>query len=496
MRPSMRIAPSLLRISGLALLVATSACDNQTLVAAAPRARANAAPVTPLPPLGMSVVDAPISYALTPLLDALERAVPRKFGDINHRMVIASNTRQQVAFEAVRTPFHVEFDGKQVVLSSIVSYQGRGWYKPPLAPTVSASCGTTGPQPRVHIVLAIDADFTAEWSLRTRSRVRTIRAESDTPRDACKVTMFHLDVTDRVLKAIRPQIEERLPGVDRGIAAFDIRSRMDRWYNLLNKSIHIHDSLWLVLAPQEVRLGKLHMSDSALVVDIRLYARPVMESGPRPPRIHTPLPPLTRAVRDVGDSAHLRLEGRLAYEDANAVLSAQLVGRSISRYGRSVKVARIRVYPLSDGRIVLAVGVTGDIVGDAYLVGTPSVDSVTHTISVPDLDFDVNTANALVRGLAWLRKADLVAQLRENARWPLDGVIDAGRKQVEEALNRELAPGIRLTGHIQTGHIVGVAVLPRYLMVRADATGSLGLTLDREIESSDDDHPRTSRRKR
>ena len=463
-------------------LAFVSACGTQTLTVPAPVARDGALAMPALPEMPTSVVDAPISYALAPALTALEQSVPVRFGDIDQRIPIPSNSRQQVAFEASRTPFRVVFDGKQLTLVSTVSYQGRGWYKPPLSPSVSASCGTTGPRPRVRIVLTIDIDLTREWKLKSRSRLKSVRPETNTDRDACKVTMFKLDVTDRVVDALRPQLEKQLPGVDRRIASFDVRSRMDRWYNLLNKSIHVHDSLWLVLAPQALRLGEFRLADSNLVADVRLYAQPYLVSGPRPAPFRTALPPLERAVRVVGDSASLRIEGLLSYDVASDMLAQELVGRTVRRYGRSIKLSRIRVSSLGDGRLVLAVSVTGDIVGNAYLVGTPHLDTLTRTLTVPDLDFDVATADALVRGLAWLRKADLVSQLRERAILPLDPLIDATRALVERALNRPLAPGVQLAGKVRTGRLIDVSAQPRWLVVRAEAYGALALQLDREIE--------------
>jgi hypothetical protein len=430
----------------------------------------------------MSVLDTPIRYELSQAISALERSVPLHFGDINERKTMSSNNRQQVAFEGTRTPFHVAFNGKQLTLVSTVSYSGRGWYKVPIAPTISASCGTDGTKPRLHVVVAIDVDLTRDWRLRTRSRVAEVRPESDSARDACIVTIAHLDVTDNVADALRAALAERLPAIDRDISGLDVRERMDRWYNLLNKSIRIHDSLWLVLAPKEVKWGGMRMDDSALVADVRLFAEPHLVSGPRPPREHTPLPPLERATRAVGDSVQLQLEGVLAYDLASMMLAKEIVGRRVERYGHGVKVTTARVYPLGDGRLVLAVGVAGDVVGDAYFVGTPKLDLVTRTISVPDLDFDVATADALVRGLAWLRKADLVSQLRAAARLPLDPVLDATRRQVEEALNTPLDTGVRLSGHVRTGRLVDVAVFPQGLVVRAEATGALALSINRALE--------------
>ncbi|MCC6241700.1 MAG: DUF4403 family protein [Gemmatimonadaceae bacterium] len=470
-------------VIGLVWMVAAGCGSDQLAPAAPSSVAANTAAVarSAPPPLSPSIVDAPIRYALEPVLTALEAAVPRRFGDIDRRIRVPSNRRQSFAFAASRTPFTVAFDGTRLTLSTVVSYEGRGWYNPPFAPEVSASCGTDGNRPRVRIVITTDIAVDPTWKVRAKSLVRTVRPLTDTERDQCRVTMFKIDVTDKVVAALRPQLARKMPQVDRKIGAFDLRTRVERWYNLLNKSIRIRDSLWLQLAPEDVRLGGLRLEDSSLVADVRLFARPVMITGARPANITTTLPPLVQAVRTVGDSSHLLLEGLLGYDAASALLSQQLVGRSIRRYNRKITIRRSRVYPLNDGRIVLALGVDGAVIGEAYFIGTPTLDTANSMLYVPDLDFDVQTANALVKSLAWLKKADLLQELRLRARVPLAPILEETRQRVEDALNRDLAEGVQLTGSVTTGRVVDVFADAQWLLVRAEAIGSLGLGIDRKI---------------
>lgn len=466
-------------------LLLLAACQSDVLAPKAP----SAAPLGSarsvgmnVPALGPSIIDAPISYAVAPMLTALEAAVPRRFGNIEHRIAVPANARQAFAFSATRSPFVIGFDGTRVTLSTDVSYEGRAWYNPPLAPTVSASCGVDGRRPRLHLVFATDLQVSEDWVLRGATRLRSLRAKTDDDVDQCRVTLLKINVTDRVVDALRPQLQRRLSTVDRRIAGFDLRGRVERWYNLLNKSIRVRDSLWLRIAPEDVRLGGLHLDDTALVADIRLYARPVLITGARPADITTSLPPLKQAARAVGDSSHLLLEGRLGYDAASTVVAAQLVGRSMSRFGRRITVRDARFDPLNDGRVVLALQVDGAVSGKAYFVGTPTVDTTSGVLSVPDLDFDVQTADALVQGLAWLKKGDLVAELRRRAKIPLQPILDETRTRVEDALNRDLAEGVRLSGVVRSGRVIDVTADPQFLVVRAEAIGSLGLGIDRELK--------------
>jgi len=458
-------------------------CGSTELSTTAPKA-ATAGQFTrkPLPPLAPSVVDAPIAYALEPALTALETVVPRQFGDLSNRIPIPTNKRQTVAFAATRSPFVVAFDGTRVTLTTIVSYQGKGWYHPAIGPDISASCGINSEPPRIRLVLASDISVTPEWQVKSKTRVRSVKPFTETERDQCRATVFNIDVTDKVVNAMGPLLTERLPAVDRKVAAFDFRSKVERWYNMLNRSIRISDSLWMVLSPDQIRLGGLRLEDSALVADVRLYARPTLAYGPKPADITTSLPPLMPASLTVGDTTRLRLEGLMGYENASKLLTKQLAGRGVTRYGRRVQVKTARLYPLNDGRVALALSMEGAVRGDAYFVGTPSVDTVLRVLTVPDLDFDVNTANSLVSGLAWLKKGDLVTELRAKATVPLTELLDSTSAMAERAINRELTRGVKLVGTVQTGRLKDVVAEPAWIVVRAEATGKIGLEIDREIK--------------
>ena len=196
----------------LSLLLALGACGQETLAPLAPVSSGAAISRAELPPLPASVVDAPISYALAPALDGLERAVPRSFGDINKRITIPSNTRQQIAFAATRTPFDVNFDGKQLTISTVVSYVGKGWYNPLIGPTIGASCGTDEIPPRLNVVINTRVDIEKNWNLKTRTTLKSVGPATDSTRDQCRVTAFNIDVTDKVVSSISPFLSGRTTG--------------------------------------------------------------------------------------------------------------------------------------------------------------------------------------------------------------------------------------------------------------------------------------------
>ena len=467
----------------LAMLVVLAACgDPVTIDVAPPVARGGATAVT-LPPPPVSVVDAPIALDLRIALGALEQAVPRQFGDLDRQIRHPRNPRQRFAFEARREPFDVALDGDRLAISTVVAYAGRGWYDPPLLPAVSASCGTGDQRPRVRARVETQLDMTPDWRLRTKTRLTSLAPYSDTERDACRVTAFQIDVTDRVLDGVRGLLRRQLPRLDRELGAWDVRSRLARWYGVLGRPIRVTDSLWLLLRPGAIRYGGLALDDTALVADVRLFATPQLVSGAAPELPMPPLPRFDTAQSDVGDSARILLEARIDYATASGLLRDALVGRTFSRWQRRVRIDDVRLVPVGDGRVAFGVRFSGAARGEGWLLGTPALDETTGVLTIPDLDFDVATGDVLVRGLAFLRSEATLAALRAAARIPLTGPIDDLRETVERAMNRELADGVHLSATLTSARVVQVAVLADALVARAETTGAIGLGIDRGVSA-------------
>ena len=88
------------------------------------------------------------------------------------------------------------------------------------------------------------------------------------------------------------------------------------------------------------------------------------------------------------------------YADLEAALNAALKG-DVYTYGKKkFKIKEVHVYDGGAGMTV-RVDVGGAMRGRLFLQGTPAFDPVTRALSVPDLDYSVETGNALVRVVDW-----------------------------------------------------------------------------------------------
>jgi hypothetical protein len=465
-----------------ALVVATFAalaCGSANSVDAPAPAPIMDGAVDSLPTLPPSLVDAPITYDLAPAFAALEAAVPRTFGDIKVRRRSTTNRRIHTAFAAERDSFQVRFDGTTIHVATVLEYQGKGWYKAPLAGDLSGSCGMSVMRPRVVVQLATTLRMTQDWHLRGKTEVTRVAPFSTDKRDQCEVTIFKIDVTDRVITASRSELEKRVAALDEKIAGIDVRSPIERWWRVLQRPIRLSDSVWLLLQPRGVHLGPIVGSGRMVSLDVGLTGEPRVVTGPRPADGTAVLPLLQREKGKHDQALHVLLEGELSYELANSILRRNVVGKRIRRGARWVTLRDARLSGIGGGRVALALAFDGAASGLVYLVGTPRYDPETRQLYVPDLAYDVSSADLLVRGLEFMRRGDVQTLLRTRARFPVADLVEQARQRLERGMNRQLGQNATLAAKVATGDVLAVRATASGILVRAAANGTARLEVTR-----------------
>lgn len=435
----------------------------------------------PLPELPLSVIDAPVSYDLAPAIAALEAAVPRQIGDMEKRMQAGGNTRAHFAFAASRGRFHVDIDSLTIRISSIVEYEGRGWYRPFIGPTVSAACGTAGvPRPRLRVTLVTNARLTSDWKLRTKTRIAELVPVSGDARDMCRITIFRIDITNRLISALNGIMRQQLATLDRNIARLDTENRFQTWWNQMQRPIRLTDSIWFMIDPRSAQLRSVTSDSGRVVANLRLGAAPRIVTGPRPTdsTLSADIPPLQFGGAPE-QGLYVPLEATFTYPVASALLQKALVGRSISVTRRRIRIDDARLMGIGGGRVALGVSFGGAVNGTVYLTGTPRLDTLTGQVYVPDLEYDVGSAGVLVRGVEWVKGVNVRDFLRQQARIPDTEALERLRVLAEQGMNRQLTQGVNLVARIAATRALGVHATTKELRVRALATGEARLAISK-----------------
>jgi hypothetical protein len=381
-----------------------------------------------------------------------------------------------VAYSISREPFRVSIRGSTATISSIIHYEGQGWYNPPLLPEVSASCGSGERRPRARLVLRATINVNDRWML---SPTATATAEplTTTERDQCKVTMLSIDVTEKVLAAAEEALQGKLDDVEHEARVFPLRENVEEIWSVLRQPIRLSDSLWLLVGPVSVRLRRPNLVGDTLLYLAGLTARPRIVGGPRPDSTSEPLLPIDRSPAPPS-ALVIQSEGTLPYDVAEAILSRVVQGKKIKVGRRTLVIQHLRPIALGDGRLALGLTVSGAAEGTLYGVGHPQIDAMGR-LTIPDLALDAGTVSSIGGALHWLIETNAIQQyLRTAVAINLAPTIEQGRALAEKNLNRELAPGVFLHATLMHAAPVGVWAGPQALVARVLVTGLGSITVE------------------
>lgn len=424
-----------------------------------------------------SRLSVPLAYDITAVMGLVEHVVPTRFGSMDSVKQIGDNDRRHYAFQAVRGPFTAFADGNLLHLRATISYQARGFIKPPIGPTISAGCGQGAERPRLVVELATPLTLTTQWHLASKARIVTVAPASAEPRDHCDVSILHKDVTEQVVGAARGALADRLSNIDEKVGSVDLTKQVTEWWQMLARPIKLTDGIWLTLGPEQLSMGHVRGHSRTLVVPVRLDAHPAIITGSAEPvMLSRTLPPLARDT-STGDGYHIVMDGVVDYGTASRELGTAFGDKTFNVSGHPVRVAHVTVLPKAGGKLGLSAAFTGDATGTIELVGTPAVNHVDGTITVPDLDFDLQSSNPLLKSYSWLRSGAVRAELRKRARIPIAPVLARGKALLLEGLNRRIGDAVTLSGSVDSLAVVGLFVTRDGMTVRAEARGQAGLAV-------------------
>lgn len=429
------------------------------------------------PPLVPSYVSSPIVFDLRPVLQELEQAVPRQMGslDKDRRIRVMGTPPVSVAPELRRGPFRFTFANNELSVATTIRYRARAW-----ASVFSVSCGMGDTMPRMRVRLSMRYNLTRNWRLATTSRVEQLEPVTEGERDQCEISALKINVAPRVARAAQGAVEGELAKLDERLGRISVRKDVERlWFEIQKPISLLQQTLWLVINPRDVSLGRITPNDSTLVARLDLLASPEIRSGARPVVDSVPLPPLGR-TRATQDTADVRMEGVLTWEAADSILARKLVGRTIGQGWKRVKVTGLQARSAGRGRILLDVTITGAARGTLHVIGTPHYDQATDEITIPDLAFDAASAGYLAKAAVWLVNGSFVADIRAAARIKASILMDELTRLVNKEVNRELTGGVSLRGQLGQAKVLDVFASRTGLVARATGAGRLWLEISKQ----------------
>jgi len=431
-----------------------------------------AAPAADSPP---SFIAAPVSVDLAQLFAAAERATPRVPPGVETWTNLPGPALGGATyrFNLYRDPLEIVLSGNRLQVHTTVNYwlqvglRMQGWVKG------VASCGLA-PESfrRARLGLRADVGLNPDWSLDLR-----ITPEEPQQLDPCQVTWVGYDITGKVLAGMKDALLKAAQGMERQLRDDGLlRPKVENAWLQAQQPVELSPGVHLLLNPERVRLAPWRSEGNALTITPEIQVRPSISLGKPPLEPYRPLPPLDLSPTAIEPGFRLRVEANLGYDQATAQLTRQMVGQRFETDKGAFEVQSVAVRGRA-GSVLLELGLKGRVDGKLTLAGQPRFDPESGTVRLDGLDYTLESSSWLTRLGVWLYRGSLRQTLSEKCSWFMDQSFQDLRAQAQAGLNRDLGPGVALSGTIDGFALDQIQVLDDRLSLVALLDGRLQIAL-------------------
>lgn len=326
-----------------------------------------------------------------------------------------------------------------------------------------------------------------EWNIQPNLNVRTNLTKADVPIKNIGTISIRSILQKQVDKAIN---KEKPKLIAKLVEKLNLKAEVTKqWNNLhLSEKVNQDPSIWIKTEPQSVSFKEFDLTDGKNVqsgIGIRMLVDTCICKEALAINFK-PLPNLT-IQEQIINKFLINLPVQVSLDELNNTLRSKVRGNSLS-IDENLKliVKEINLSALGE-KILVKVDFKADknsflqeAEGVLYLWGNIFYDQASNYLKVVELDYDVDTKNALILTADLLLKPILLRKIEERLSFPLDQQLSRAKDEANEYIRKiKLPPEIDANIVVKTIKVQKVVVTNNdiYLVLLADGNMSAILNI-------------------
>lgn len=469
-------------MKGLAYLLVAGAllqaCSHKTIPqAAAPGSTTN------MSVLPASEIDVPVQVNLRPVFSAIEQTLQLEYsspGWPDEFETEGCDTKYMYSFRTgdlkigSRNNFiGLNFTGfYQLKGSQRICVSGNG--VSPWSPACGCGMGKETER-RVNIGLGISLGIRSDYRLDTKLGLLEPSAL-----DKCNICFFKKDITGLVMGKIKEQMENMRNLFQGQLDSVNLRPQLEKMWNKFTLPQYVSSMGYINARPSAIRLSPFNITGDTLLnvlAGITMQPEASLHPNPTPP---ANLPALQQNNRK--DGFALYTDVKLQYDSMTRIVNRYAKGFEYYFKKGIIKkhfvVDSCQFYGAANNILVVRVFFSGTDRGTAYLFGQPVLDNQTNTITLANPQYDIRTKDLAINLGNSLFKKRIKKELLKYTSYNFGNYLDTAKTLVTRMMNRELSPGINMTGVVKEIKPLELSVQPGYLLIRVTASGAAAIKVN------------------
>lgn len=235
---------------------------------------------------------------------------------------------------------------------------------------------------------------------------------------------------------------------------------------------------WFKLNPIEVYVTDAILKKSKIEMELGLKCSMQTMVGQQPKNAFNRETVTFKSVTKMPNKTTASIAAISTYESASRIITKNFQGKEFASGSRKIVVQKVDLWS-KDGKMIIALDMTGSINGTIYLSGIPNYNSVTKEIYFDQMDYVLNTKGILTKTANWLLQGTILKKIQENCRYSIKDNLAEGKKNMLPYLsNYSPMKGVFVNGTMDDFEFEKVELTNNAIIAFINATGKMNVKID------------------
>ena len=235
---------------------------------------------------------------------------------------------------------------------------------------------------------------------------------------------------------------------------------------------------WFKLNPIEVYVTDAAVQKSKISMDLGLKCTMQTMVGQQPSTSFNKDAVSFKPVTKVPEKTTASNAAISTYESASRIITKNFQGKEFASGSRKIVVQKVDLWA-KDGRMIIALDMTGSLNGTIYLSGIPNYNTITKEIYFEQMDYVLNTKGILTKTAIWLLQGVILKKIQENCRYSIKENLEEGKKRLAPYLNNySPMKGVFVNGNLNDFEFKKVELTNDAIIAFITTTGKMNVKID------------------
>ena len=205
---------------------------------------------------------------------------------------------------------------------------------------------------------------------------------------------------------------------------------------------------WLRIVPLEIYTTEAVLKNTTINMEMGLKCNIETIIGQKPETKFNREKLILKPVLKMPNLITANIVAVSTYQDATTIINENFKGKEFSSGNKKVVVQNVAIWH-KNGKMVIALDLSGTLNGTIYLTGFPQYNPTSKEIYFDQLDYVIDTKSKLIKTASWLASGYILKKFQENCRYSIQPNLEDGKKKMQEYMNNYTPmPGVFVNGRI------------------------------------------------